>query len=179
MGTCKSSCVVIINGTFVVAMQKKETHVLHFLCNHLKLWPCRKRSLCVCLPLGFSLIKEKTKKQSLPKNEPVQRRYFSMRAHLHWAWLFLVFANSRSPWVDFCCIYHTTDSLCFEELGIVGGLTCVRGPDLNTLIVNVIFWSLQPCWGSEVTIHKLSLPFLKMLTLKICFHSLFRWNFSA
>lgn len=63
--------------------------------------------------------------------------------------LFLVLANSRSPWVDFCCIYHTTDSLYFEEPGIVGGLKCVRSADLNTLIVDVILESAASSrqWG--------------------------------
>lgn len=111
MCTCKSGWVVIINGTFVVAMQKKK--VLHFHCNHLKLWPCRKGPPCVCLALVLPDKKN---------NSAFKEATFTMRAHLQRSWLLLDFANSRSPWVDFCCMYHTTDSLYFEEPGIVGGL---------------------------------------------------------
>lgn len=44
----KYTCDTLINGSFVVAMQKKA-HVPYFPCNHLKLWPCQKRATVHCL----------------------------------------------------------------------------------------------------------------------------------
>lgn len=114
----KSAGVVIIDGTFVVAMQKKA-HVLYFHCNHLKLWPCQKGPVCVC----FALV-------SPDKNSTLKEdTFFSIWVHLHRSWLLLDLANSRSPWVDFfflcvcvCCIYPHYLFTPLEEPGIVGGL---------------------------------------------------------
>lgn len=99
----KSDCVVIIDATFVVAMQKRP---MCYISNAI-IWSCDlvKKGHCVSGSHWFSVIEL-----------CVEGSYFFYGVHLHWSWLRLDLANSRSTWVDFCFIYHTSYSLHLESL---------------------------------------------------------------
>lgn len=98
-GTCvwKSACVVIIDDTFVVAMQKKGSCAIFPLQSFEAVTLSKRATVC--------LVRSGSPWWKLC----VKGGYFSIRVHLHRALSDL--ANSRSPWVDFCCIYHATYSL--------------------------------------------------------------------